>query len=119
SFTCTPPDTGTHGPVRVAGSFHFAHADGTPYLPIGTTCYAWTHQNEELEHRTLASLAASPFNKVRMCVFPKSYLFNENEPERHAFKRLDDGTFDLTRFDPEFFRHLEQRVAELSELGIE
>jgi hypothetical protein len=64
-------------------------------------------------------LAASPFNKLRMCVFPKSYLYNENEPALHAFERRDDGTFDFTRFDPEFFRHLERRVTDLGHLGIE
>ena len=28
----------------------------------------------------------APFNKMRMCVFPKSYLFNENEPELYPFE---------------------------------
>ena len=44
AFTCGPPSPGAHGPVRVRNTFHFAHADGTPYYPFGTTCYAWTHQ---------------------------------------------------------------------------
>jgi hypothetical protein len=44
SFTCAAPREGQHGPVRVRNQFHFAHADGTPFLPFGTTCYAWTHQ---------------------------------------------------------------------------
>ena len=35
---------GTTGPVQVSGRHHFAYADGTPYFPFGTTCYAWTHQ---------------------------------------------------------------------------
>jgi hypothetical protein len=119
SFACGPPLPDAHGPVHVTDTFHFAHADGRRYLPIGTTCYAWTHQGDELERRTLDTLAASPFNKLRMCIFPKSYLYNENEPALHAFERREDGTFDLTRFDPEFFRHLEQRVTDLGRLGIE
>ena len=40
----TAPSAGNHGPVRVRNQFHFAYADGTPYFPFGTTCYAWTHQ---------------------------------------------------------------------------
>jgi Domain of unknown function (DUF5605)/Domain of unknown function (DUF5060)/Protein of unknown function (DUF4038) len=119
SFECGPALPGRHGPVRVADTFHFAHADGTRYRPIGTTCYAWTHQDETLERQTLKTLEASPFNKVRMCVFPKSYLYNENEPARHAFEQLADGSFDLTRFNPAFFRHLDERVADLGRLGIE
>jgi hypothetical protein len=113
-----PAASGSHGPVRVDG-LHFAHADGTRYRPVGTTAYAWTHQPEELQQRTLAALAESPFNKVRMCLFPKSYLYNANEPERFPFPgSLADG-FDLARFDPAYFHELEGRVAELAGLGIE
>ncbi|BDZ44717.1 hypothetical protein GCM10025866_06260 [Naasia aerilata] len=89
SFTVEEPAAG-HGPVRVEGAFHFAHADGTRHIPVGTTAYAWTHQGDDLEERTLATLAASPFNKVRMCVFPKSYLFNENEPVRFPFPGMPE-----------------------------
>lgn len=64
---------------RITASPTFAYADGSLYRPFGTTCYAWAHQGSELERRTLANLAASPFNKLRMCVFPKHYDFNENE----------------------------------------
>src|SRR5262249_49160470 len=39
----TEPSPRNHGPVRVRDMFHFAYADGTPYYPVGTTCYAWTH----------------------------------------------------------------------------
>ena len=64
------------------------YADGTPYHQFGTTCYAWTHQPGELQEQTLKTLAASPFNKIRFCVFPKSYyIANKNEPERFAFRR--------------------------------
>jgi hypothetical protein len=119
TFECVAPAAANHGPVRVANTFHFAYADGTPYRQIGTTCYAWTHQGDALEEQTLATLAASPFNKIRMCVFPKSYDFNQNEPIYYPFARSEDGAFDWTRFNPEFFRHFEQRVAELQALGIE
>ncbi|MFT4214301.1 MAG: DUF5605 domain-containing protein [Microbacterium sp.] len=112
------PRRGAHGPVRVDG-FHFRHADGTRHAPLGTTAYAWTHQGEELQEQTLDTLAAAPFTKIRMCVFPKSYLFNQNEPADFPFAgSLADG-FDLTRFDPAHFRLLEQRIAQLGELGVE
>lgn len=38
-FHCSAPNPGNHGPVRVADQFHFAHADGRRYRPIGTTAY--------------------------------------------------------------------------------
>jgi hypothetical protein len=80
-FVCIGPASGNHGPVRVHNTYHFAYADGTPYFQVGTTCYAWVHQPEALQQQTLKTLAASPFNKIRFCVFPKSYGYNANEPE--------------------------------------
>jgi len=135
AFTCVAPTSGNHGPVSVANTYHFAYADGRPYKQIGTTCYAWAHQGDELEEQTLATLRNAPFNKLRMCVFPKHYAYNENEPEYYPFPCLARGTsnwagswrgdanrgwkFDFTRFEPAFFHHFERRVAELMELGIE
>ncbi|MGN6125657.1 MAG: DUF5605 domain-containing protein, partial [Humibacter sp.] len=119
AFTVVGPQVGKHGPVRVARTFHFEYADGTRYLPVGTTAYAWTHQGDELEERTLRTLAGSPFNKLRMCLFPKSYLFNHNEPERFPFSGDLENGFDLERFDIGYWRHLENRIAQLSEIGVE
>ena len=135
TFICTASAPGNHGPVRVANTYHFAYADGTPYKQIGTTCYVWAHQGDELEEQTLATLQAASFNKLRMCVFPKHYAFNENEPERYPFPCLSRGSsrwtgswavdvqpgwaFDFSRFDPSFFRHFEQRVEQLRDMGIE
>jgi hypothetical protein len=119
SFTADAPAPSNHGPVRVRYTTHFAYEDGTPYVPIGTTCYAWTHQGDRLEEQTLATLRAAPFNKMRMCVFPKSYAYNANEPAYYPFERDAAGRNDLTRFHPPFFQHLEQRIRDLQALGIE
>ncbi|MGC9394728.1 MAG: DUF5605 domain-containing protein [Anaerolineae bacterium] len=119
TFECTPASAGNHGPVRVHDTYHFAYEDGTPHFSVGTTCYAWNHQGDELEEQTLETLKAAPFNKMRMCVFPKHYTFNQNEPEYHAFEKTADDGWDFTRFNPAFFRHLEQRVGDLRGLGIE
>ena len=118
-FTSTAPTAGNHGPVRVRYVTHFAYEDGAPYVPLGTTCYAWVHQGDKLEEQTLATLRAAPFNKMRMCVFPKSYVYNQNEPVYYPFERNAAGQNDFTRFNPAFFRHLEQRVRDLEALGIE
>ncbi len=113
-----PPASGSHGPVRADG-FHFAHADGRRYRPVGTTAYAWTHQPDEVQERTLKALDGSGFTKMRMCVFPKSYLYNENEPDDFPFVGSLEGGFDLERFDPAHFRRLEHRITQLGALGIE
>jgi hypothetical protein len=119
TLTVVKPSPGNHGPVRVRNVYHFAHADGTPYFPVGTTCYAWIHQPANREEQTLATLKAAPFNKLRMCVFPKWYAFNRSEPPRYPFVGTPPSRWDLDRFNPEFFRHLETRVGQLRDLGIE
>jgi hypothetical protein len=137
SFECVPPSKNNHGPVRVIDNVHFAYADGMPYHPVGTTCYVWNHQGEELENKTLASLKNEPFNKIRFCVFPKRYTFNYNEPQTYPFpgevkeqwqrEYQDDYNtlrprhdwWDYTHFNPAYFQHLDNCVLELRALGIE
>jgi len=119
SFTCVAAQPGVHGPVRVRNTHHFAYADGTPFFPFGTTCYAWIHQSEDLQQQTIESLRNAPFNKIRMCVFPKHYQYNHNEPALYPFERDAAGKSDFARPNPAFFRHVEQRIADLRALDIE
>lgn len=119
SLRVEPAAAGARGPVRVDNLYHFRYSNGEPYAPFGTTCYAWIHQSEELQQRTLRTLAGAPFNKLRMCVFPKSYEYNHNEPALYPFERDAGGKSDFLRPNPAFFRHLEQRVQDLEKLGIE
>lgn len=119
AFTATPPSESNHGPVQVFQTYYLRYADDTPYHQFGTTCYAWVHQTRELQEQTLKTLAAAPFNKIRFCVFPKDYVYNQNEPELFAFQKGADGRFDFNRPDPVFWRHFEQRILDLQKLGIE
>ncbi|GLQ10459.1 hypothetical protein GCM10007913_23910 [Devosia yakushimensis] len=133
NFDVAPAAQGHHGPVRVSNRHHFRYADGTRYTNIGTTAYVWNLQGDALEEETLATLAEAPFTKIRMCVFPKHYRYNENEPERYPFPLRKQGTsqwtgsfrgdygwdFDFERFEPDYFRHLEQRINQLAEIGVE
>ena len=128
---CVPAQPGNHGRVLPMNEvrpqsaetaediFHFAYEDGTRFQPFGTTCYAWINQPEEVQEQTLKTLAASPFNKVRMCIFPKFYTYNTTNPERYAFLGSEEAGFDFERFDPVFWEKLEHRIAQLDELGIE
>jgi Domain of unknown function (DUF5605)/Domain of unknown function (DUF5060)/Protein of unknown function (DUF4038) len=121
SFECLAARPGVHGPVRVANTCHFAYADGKRYFPVGTTCYAWVHQPPELQEQTLKTLASAPFNKIRMCVFPKDYTYNKNEPTLYPYRlatKKDHG-WDFNRFHIAFWRNFEQRIRQLAELGIE
>jgi hypothetical protein len=118
SFRCIDAPEGVHGPVRAEG-FHFRYDDGARYLPFGTTCYAWTHQPAALQEETLRSLGSAPFNKIRMCVFPKHMPYNHNEPECFPFSKKADGTWNVYEPDPRFWQNLEQRLGGLADLGIE
>ncbi len=137
-FEATPAMQGNHGPVHVASTYHFAYEDSTPYLSLGTTCYVWALQSDELIAQTLETLKHSAFNKIRFCVFPKHYDYNLNEPRSYPyagtpmdssvltpenFQQYTDKTegnhWDFTRFNPEHFRHLEKCILALREMGIE
>ena len=140
SFTVQDAGKNNHGPVRTANTFHFAYEDGTPYYPVGTTCYVWELQSGELQKKTLETLAKGPFNKIRFCIFPKHYEYNLKEPRSYPYagKPMDSSIltnenffqywgagkaagndWDFTRFNPEHFQHIEQCIAALGDLGIE
>jgi len=120
SFTCVAAASGNHGPVKVRNTFDFGYADGTPFYPVGTTCYAWVHQPEELVNETLATLKKTAFNKIRMTVMPKNYdVYINNEPPFYPFEGSKDKGWDFFRPNPEFFRNFEQKILELQKLGIE
>ncbi len=71
-----------------------------------------------------------------MCVFPKRYSFNKNEPPCYPFEgsvtrewdsSIQDNYYsedppefwNLDQFNPEYFQRLDQRILDLREQGIE
>ncbi len=119
SFVVVKPSPQNHGPVRVAKTFHFSYADQTPYFLLGTTLYNWLNRDEELQTQTLQTLSKNPFTKVRFGLFPKWYEFNRVEPAAYPYVENGPQKFDLERFNPEFFQHVEKRLEDLQRLGIE
>lgn len=118
-FTVGAAEPGQHGPVRVAGTFHFAHADGTPFRPVGTTAYNWLHQPEERFTETVESIAASGFNKFRFMVFAQAGGYVEHYPELLPFERDANGRHDVTRPNIAFFQKLDDAVEVLARAGIQ
>jgi hypothetical protein len=118
-FVCTPPVKNNHGPVVVKDTSYFAYADGTPHSSFGTTSYAWVHQGDSLANVTLKTLAKGYFNKIRMCIFPKSYDWNNNEPLYYPFEGTPPKNWDYTKLNPAFFKNIEKRIKQLDSLGIE
>lgn len=141
AFEVLPALDYNHGPVMVKGH-HFEYADGTPYIPVGTTAYAFALQGAERIQETMESLDASHFNKMRFCILPKHYLYNFHEPSMYPYegtpmdsstltednfqsyffdseKKKQENSFDYTRFNPAYFRNLEACIAALGKKGIE
>ncbi|MFU0828494.1 MAG: DUF5060 domain-containing protein [Lachnoclostridium sp.] len=138
TFEVTEPSEGNHGPVSVANTFHFQYADKTPYYPVGTTCYVWELQSDELIEETYRSLEESGFNKIRFCIFPKHYDYNLKEPRSYPYVgtpvdnskitsdnfldytgKTEGNHWDFTRFNPEHFKHIEKCIKRLMDMGIE
>lgn len=138
TFEVTSAKEENHGPVRVAGKYHFTYEDGTPYYSIGTTCYAWTHQPLDMQAQTLNTLSKSPFNKIRFCIFPKHYDYNLYEPLTYPYEGIPcdisgltkenfmdytpdnpENKWDFTRFNTEHFKIIEERIKDLMKMGIE
>ncbi|UKA51637.1 DUF5605 domain-containing protein [Arthrobacter sp. FW305-123] len=119
AFTAGERAQANRGIVHVANKFHFGYADGTAYRPMGTTSYSWIHQQSEIVDQTLETLADGTFNKMRMCIFPKSYYLCENEPSMYPFDGDPVSGFDLARPNFLFFQHLDAMVQRLDEMGIE
>ncbi len=114
---CLPAES-FHGIVRAVDT-HFEYADGTLFLPFGTTVYALASQEDALVEKTLRSLAEAPFNKVRMCVFPKHYDYNHNEPPFYPFEWTAKGAWDTGRPCLPFWHRFEGILHRLFALGIQ
>ena len=129
-------------PRTSGGKLGFVYPDGSKYSPVGTTCYAWLHQDiqgtggqnpDGFEESTLRALKASPFNKLRMTGFPKYYPYTHHEPRFYPFQgryvpsnsschppytACGRSSWDFTRFNLSFWRHFEKRVKDVAALGI-
>lgn len=118
-FEAVGASPNNHGMVKVHKKYHFSYADNTPYYPFGTTCYVWTHQPDSIQNQTIESLKATPFNKLRMSVFPHQYDWQTIvEPAEYVFEGKPHD-WDFFRFNPKYFETLEKRISQLRDMGIE
>jgi hypothetical protein len=118
-FECISPSGNNHGPLKIVNTFYLQYADETSYYGIGTTAYQWTSVKQSIQEKTLETLKEAPFNKIRMCVFPKHYRYgNDTEPWLHPFKALGDKR-DYSQPNHAFFQNFDMRVKQLKDLGIQ
>ena len=137
-FEVKEASSGNHGPVRVAGTWHMAYEDGTPYYLLGTTCYVWELQSDERIEQTIKSLEEAGFNKIRFCIFPKHYAYNLGEPRSYPYVgtpmdssvlnvdnfgeytgKTQGNNWQFDRFNPLHFSHIEKCILKLQKIGVE
>ena len=120
-FVCTAPTGTIMAPSAWSIRIISPTPDGTPYHPVGTTCYVWNLQGDELEEQTLATLKTRRSTRCG-CAFspnatPSTRMNRPAIPSRAKETSLRRWDFD--RFNPEYFRRLEKRILDLQALGIE
>lgn len=127
-----------HGPVRTANTYHFSYEDGTAFNPVGTISHGWHLKYDGDIAESLKVLKESGFNKVRFSIFPMHNEYNLEDPQYFPYEGTpmsthvlnaenasqynganDGNDFQLNRFHPEYFRHLETCIMELGKAGIE
>ena len=119
SFTCITSSGDNHGPLKIINTYYLQYADGTPFYSVGTTAYQWTSVKQTIQEKTLQTLTNAPFNKIRMCIFPKAYRYgNDVEPWMYPYKRDGDQN-DLTQPNYEFFRNFDHRIKQLRDMNIQ
>ena len=127
---CVAEGKDCHGMVMTGNDMNFVYADSTAYYPLGTTSYAWMHADKQRQEQTYRSLADAGFNKLRFCVFPNESV--TEDPELFPFEILSKGKhadgkykgynkyeWDFSHFNPKFFRHLDDCVRRLGEIGVQ
>lgn len=129
----------SHGPV-ISRGFGLQSADGSPHVSVGTTSYQWASEPFARQRETLATLRQGPFNKIRMTIFPKWYVYNHANPVEAGtpYQVLPGslaanasawgcvgakcpslaGSFDLRRFNVSFWQNYEALVSRLRDQGI-
>lgn len=116
---CTPPVG--HGFIRIhpENPFGFAHSDGTPFFPMGDTCYGLFDDSPitpALRADYIKTRRAQQFNFVRMTV--------GHSPVRAATNSAywawggTSGNPDLDRFNPIFFHAFDSLMQQLRASGM-
>jgi hypothetical protein len=119
SLECVAPRG--HGFIRIhpKNPYAFAYDDGTPFFPMGDTCYGLFDDSPitpELREKYLSVRRAQHFNFVRLTV-GHSEARAAADPDYWAWGGTPDQP-DLDRCNPEFFRRFDSFMHTLRERGM-
>lgn len=105
-----------HGYLRVSDDGRLlAHADGTPFLWIGDTCWAApVHATEKEWPRYVSNRAAQGYSVLQLSIAPDWAL--ERPP--HSTPPFLSKLPDITRPNPRFFQELDRKLALANDHGL-
>ena len=106
-FEVSSPQQSNHGPVVAApNQTKFRFADGTPFFTVATTVYGMFLNSNQ----TLGTLRRSPFNKVRTLLEVGPFS---------PYEQQNGTAGDVTRFDVRFWRHVEEVLLSMRDIGVQ
>jgi hypothetical protein len=119
SLRCVAPES--HGFIRIHpdNPYAFAYADGTPFFPMGDTCYGLYSDSSittELRTQYLKTRRSQRFNFVRLGVI-HSPTHGQTDPNYWPWGGTPDKP-DFDRFNPKFFQGLDAVLAEMQAMGM-
>ncbi|MEN6576032.1 MAG: DUF4038 domain-containing protein [Phycisphaerales bacterium] len=111
----------SHGFIRIHpdNPYAFAHADGTPFFPMGDTCYGLYDDSPitpELRREYLDTRRSQRFNFVRMSIGHSHYRA-QADPAFWAWGGTPTEP-DLDRLNPVFFRGLDDLLHQMQQCGM-
>ena len=120
SFTCTPARAWRARPGAGRHARSFCLRRRRPLLPGRHHLLRLEPPGRRPRRTDPGQPGGGPFQQAAHVRFPKA-LYLQQQRARTACLRTQPpaGEFDFTRFNPDFFRHLELRIGQLAGLGIE
>jgi len=110
-----------HGFIRIHpdNPYAFAYADGTPFFPMGDTCYGLYSDSPitpALRAEYLKTRRSQRFNFVRLGIL-HSPTHGQTDPNYRPWGGTP-GKPDLDRFNPPFFRGLDAVLTQMQAMGM-
>jgi hypothetical protein len=117
---CTPPRGRGFIRIHPDNPYAFAYSDGTPFFPMGDTCYGLYDDGpitHELRSEYLRTRRSQRFNFVRMSV-GHSAPRAESDPASYWAWGGTPQNPDLDRLNPEFFHGLDAVLSQMRDEGM-
>lgn len=119
-FMCTPAQGQGFIGIHPNNPYVFAYSDGSPYFPMGDTCYGLFDDSPitaELRAKYLKTRREQNFNFVRLSVGHSPHRAAAEPGKYWAFGGTPDRP-DLDRYNPTFFRLFDELLDQMRAAGM-